>query len=44
VLSPAAVLGLVFNRDDRPLFGYYRGHYREYFRNYIRAVGDRTPA
>ena len=44
LLTPAAVLGLVFNRDDRPLYGYYRGHYRQYFRNYIRAMNQGTPA
>jgi len=44
LLTPSAVLGLVFNRDDRPLYGYYRGHYRQYFRNYVRAMDGRTPA
>jgi capsular exopolysaccharide synthesis family protein len=31
MLDPAKVLGLVFNRDERPLFGYYDAYYREYF-------------
>jgi protein-tyrosine kinase len=33
LLDPASVIGLVFNRDDRPLFGYYRSHYGQYFRS-----------
>ena len=24
-------MGIVFNRDDRPMFGYYDEYYREYF-------------
>ena len=31
MLDPAKVLGIVFNRDARPLFGYYDAYYREYF-------------
>jgi len=31
LLDPAKVLGIVFNRDQRPLFGYYDAYYREYF-------------
>ena len=31
LLDPAVVLGIVFNRDARPLFGYYDAYYREYF-------------
>ena len=31
MLDPAVVLGIVFNRDARPLFGYYDAYYREYF-------------
>jgi capsular exopolysaccharide synthesis family protein len=27
LLDPAKALGIVFNRDDRPLGGYYRGYY-----------------
>ena len=42
LLSPSAVLGLVFNRDDRPLYGYYGGHYRQYFRNYVKAIDGRV--
>jgi capsular exopolysaccharide synthesis family protein len=30
-LDPASVLGIVFNRDDRPLFGYRASYYRGYF-------------
>jgi capsular exopolysaccharide synthesis family protein len=31
MLEPAKVLGIVFNRDERPLFGYYNSYYKEYF-------------
>ena len=31
LVEPAKVIGIVFNRDDRPLFGYYDQYYREYF-------------
>lgn len=31
LLDPAKVLGIVFNRDARPLFGYYRSYYGSYF-------------
>jgi|SRR5688572_13845069 len=31
LLDGAKVLGIVFNRDDRPLFGYYDAYYKEYF-------------
>lgn len=31
LLDPSKVLGIVFNRDDRPMFGYYESYYREYF-------------
>ncbi len=30
LLEPNSVLGLVFNRDDRPFFGYYQSYYRKY--------------
>jgi capsular exopolysaccharide synthesis family protein len=30
LLDPGSVLGLVFNRDDHPLFGYHRRYYRGY--------------
>jgi capsular exopolysaccharide synthesis family protein len=39
-LDPQSVVGLVFNRDDRPLFG-YESHYRRYFRSYVRSMGRR---
>jgi capsular exopolysaccharide synthesis family protein len=31
MLDASTVLGIVFNRDERPLFGYYNAYYREYF-------------
>ena len=31
LLDPAKVLGIVFNRDARPLFGYYDAYYKDYF-------------
>jgi protein-tyrosine kinase len=31
MLEPSKVLGIVFNRDQRPMFGYYNAYYREYF-------------
>jgi capsular exopolysaccharide synthesis family protein len=31
LVDPAKVMGIVYNRDDRPLFGYYDEYYREYF-------------
>lgn len=31
MLDPAKVIGIVFNRDQRPLFGYYDAYYRGYF-------------
>jgi capsular exopolysaccharide synthesis family protein len=31
MLDASKVLGIVFNRDERPLFGYYNAYYREYF-------------
>ncbi len=37
-LDPASVVGLVFNRDDQPLFGYYRSSYSRYFRSYARSL------
>jgi len=43
MLEPSSVIGLVFNRDDRPLFGYYRSRYRKYFRNYVDSL-DRATA
>ena len=38
LLDPASVIGLVFNRDRHPLFGYYQSHYRGYFKAYVRSV------
>ncbi len=43
VLDPASVIGLVYNRDDRPIFGFYGSHYRQYFRAYAKSVSD-TPS
>lgn len=40
VLESAPVIGLVYNRDDRPVFGFYRSHYRKYFRAYVKSVRD----
>jgi tyrosine-protein kinase len=31
MLDPAKVLGIVFNRDARPMFGYYDAYYKDYF-------------
>jgi protein-tyrosine kinase len=39
-LEPASVIGLVYNRDDRPLFGFYSSHYRQYFRQYVKSVSE----
>jgi Mrp family chromosome partitioning ATPase len=30
-LDGSKLLGIVFSRDDRPLFGYYDAYYRDYF-------------
>jgi capsular exopolysaccharide synthesis family protein len=38
LLEPNSVLGLIFNRDERPLFGYYGGRYRQYFQNYVKSL------
>jgi capsular exopolysaccharide synthesis family protein len=43
LLEPESVVGLVFNRDSSPLFGYYRRQYRQYFQSYVRSVGHATP-
>ena len=32
LLDPSKVLGIVFNRDHRPLYGYYSGDYSGRFR------------
>ncbi len=34
------VMGIVFNRDDRPLFGYYDAYYRQYFPDTSDAVSQ----
>jgi polysaccharide biosynthesis transport protein len=31
LLDPGKVLGIVFNRDARPMFGYYDAYYKDYF-------------
>lgn len=31
LLDPAKVLGIVFNSDSHPMFGYYHSYYRQYF-------------
>jgi capsular exopolysaccharide synthesis family protein len=31
LLDGSKLLGIVFNRDERPLFGYYNAYYRDYF-------------
>ena len=40
LVDPAKVMGIVFNRDDRPLFGYYEKYYREYFPDTSGAVSQ----
>lgn len=35
LLDPASVLGLVFNRDARPLFGYYHAYHDAYFQPHL---------
>jgi capsular exopolysaccharide synthesis family protein len=39
LLTPESVLGLVFNRDDHPLFGYYDTYCEEYFGAYVGSLG-----
>jgi capsular exopolysaccharide synthesis family protein len=36
-LDGSKLLGIVFNRDERPLFGYYDAYYRDYFAGGTRA-------
>ena len=31
MLDPVKVLGIVFNRDTKPMFGYYDAYYKDYF-------------
>ena len=40
LVDQAKVMGIVFNRDDRPLFGYYDEYYREYFPDTSGAVSQ----
>jgi succinoglycan biosynthesis transport protein ExoP len=40
LLDPAKVLGIVFNRDARPLFGYYNAYYKDYFPDAARATSQ----
>ena len=40
LLDATKVLGIVFNRDVRPLFGYYDSYYREYFPNPSRLASE----
>lgn len=38
LLDGESVLGIVFNRDARPLFGYYGSYYRRYFKSYAQSL------
>jgi protein-tyrosine kinase len=38
MLDASKVLGIVFNRDAHPLFGYYDAYYRQYFPDLSRAA------
>jgi len=40
MLDASKVLGIVFNRDERPLFGYYNAYYREYFPDVVQAANE----
>jgi Mrp family chromosome partitioning ATPase len=40
MLDPAKVLGIVFNRDASPLFGYYNSSYRGYFPDVSQTVNE----
>jgi capsular exopolysaccharide synthesis family protein len=42
MLDAASVLGIVFNRDERPMFGFYGTHYRQYFKSYTRASREES--
>jgi capsular exopolysaccharide synthesis family protein len=44
LLDPSSVLGLVFNRDQRPMYGFYGTHYRQYFRAYTRSMRESKTA
>lgn len=40
MLDPAKVLGIVFNRDARPMFGYYDAYYKDYFPDVSRVASQ----
>ena len=40
MVDAAKVLGIVFNRDARPLFGYYKAYYRDYFPQATQLAGE----
>jgi len=42
LLEPSSVIGLVYNRDNHPLFGYYRSRYRHYFRSYVNSLDHKS--
>jgi len=44
LLGAQSVVGLVFNREDRPLFDDYGGYYSSYFRPSSRSAGGATKA
>ena len=44
LVEPSAVVGLVLNRDEQPLFGYYHASGREYFDGYLQALTRQRPA
>jgi len=40
LLDGSQVIGLIYNRDRRPLFGYYHSRYRSYFKHYVRSLNQ----
>jgi capsular exopolysaccharide synthesis family protein len=40
MLDPGKVLGIVFNRDARPMFGYYDAYYKDYFPDPARMASE----
>jgi succinoglycan biosynthesis transport protein ExoP len=40
LLDPGKVLGIVFNRDARPMFGYYDAYYKDYFPDASRVASE----
>jgi capsular exopolysaccharide synthesis family protein len=40
MLDPGKVLGIVFNRDARPMFGYYNAYYKDYFPDASRVASE----